>query len=95
MKGQRDIDKGCDGLHVSGLLRVHRKVPLAGLVFWVPLENVKLCGCIDFSFWNGGKVFIERDGEGERGGEVQWGIGPGGLLVVVGEGRSAQRRRSP
>ena len=42
MDGEKDVDKGGDGLDLRAVLCMGDKVSLAGLVFGVPLEDVEL-----------------------------------------------------
>ncbi len=75
--GESDVDKGGDGLDGSALLCVFDKIFLAGLVFRVPVEYIKLGVVRSMGLWEtrtGGGGQVGKRGELELlvGVAVEW-----------------------
>ncbi len=68
--GEFDVDKGGHGLHRPTLLRVFDKVSLTGLVFGIPIEDIKLRIV---------SSLCRRLGRSKRGGQV----GKGSVLKLL------------
>lgn len=77
LMGESDVDKGGDGLDRSALLCVFDKIFLAGLVFRVPVEYIKLGVVRSMGLWetrSGGGGQVGKRGELELlvGVAVEW-----------------------